>query len=173
MTQKNKEPHFFSPCDVARIADNCVKDTGAEPLEVLFCVAKKLGFSFIATYSGLDFEKLGTGVGVFSDVISTEFYDDRKLPGKKRVRNFKKMLSRIRGSIFRAVGWVAEMFGLETMVVAFLEVATGLDMMYESKVDVDIATEEDKKKRRICDCDKKGRSDDWKNQKRNPDGTFA
>ena len=39
---------FFSPCDVARIARNCVEDNSLRPEEVLACIAKGLGFTHVS-----------------------------------------------------------------------------------------------------------------------------
>lgn len=46
------KPRYFSPCDVARVAFNCVDDTGADRELVLACVAEKLGLDFVATKRG-------------------------------------------------------------------------------------------------------------------------
>jgi len=43
-----KNPRYFKPCDVARIAQNCVEDNNYPPELVLAYVAKYLGFSHIA-----------------------------------------------------------------------------------------------------------------------------
>lgn len=42
------KPRYFKTCDVARAGYNCYKDTGEEPNVIVKCVAKTLGFKFIA-----------------------------------------------------------------------------------------------------------------------------
>lgn len=42
------KPRYFKPCDVTRIAQNCVKDNKLPPQEVLACVALGLGFKYVA-----------------------------------------------------------------------------------------------------------------------------
>jgi hypothetical protein len=40
-----RSPRYFKACDVARIAENCVEDTGTPEYIVLACIAKRLGYS--------------------------------------------------------------------------------------------------------------------------------
>jgi len=44
-------PRYFTPCDVARIAQNCIDDSGGDvtPLILMAVVGKQLGFTHIAT----------------------------------------------------------------------------------------------------------------------------
>ena len=42
------QPRLFRPCDVARIARNCVEDNRLRPEEVLACVAKGMGFTHVS-----------------------------------------------------------------------------------------------------------------------------
>ena len=39
---------YFTECDVSRIAQNCVDDTGTTPEELLACIAKHFGFTHIS-----------------------------------------------------------------------------------------------------------------------------
>lgn len=42
---------YFKPCDVARIAENCMLDNaGLDPNVLLSCVAKRLGFTHIVLH---------------------------------------------------------------------------------------------------------------------------
>lgn len=39
-----RSPRYFKACDVARIAENCLEDTGTPEYIILACVAKRLGY---------------------------------------------------------------------------------------------------------------------------------
>ena len=76
---ENHRPRFFKPCDVARIARNCVSDNNLTEEEVLACVAKGLGFSHISlsrrapvVAAGVSLSKgqVRTGVNLIKSVLN-------------------------------------------------------------------------------------------------------
>lgn len=49
-----RSPRYFKACDVARIAQNCVEDTGTPEYVVMACVAKRLGYQRVWVEDMLD-----------------------------------------------------------------------------------------------------------------------
>ncbi len=169
---ENPKPHFFSPCDVARIAKNCVEDTEANEIDVIVCVAKQLGYNFIAVNVQEFVEDFAEQR--LQDVIdnfSPDYPDDAKV-GKIRISKIGKWFRGLARLNFRLIQIGLEFLGLEAAVKELFLYLWDIEVInIADRTRADEGKDDEEKE--ICDCRPKNKGNDWEKQKRNPDGTFA
>lgn len=178
---EDQEKNFFKPCDVARIAKNCVEDTDTTELELLSCVAKYLGINWLAVRfdvvsDALDVIDSFKGSETNQEYSITEFVDEKQY-GKLKIKKYGKLFRGIGGILGRVVaiaGQILGFFGFDLSGIGsvLLDVIADIEVVNINRISKDDKTK-DKEKKELCDCDPTGKGNGWENQERDEKGRFV
>ena len=138
-------PRFFSPCDVARIARNCVDDRNLRPEEVLACVAKGLGFTHVS---------LSNSQNVMESNVSI---------GKNQISLLKSGLNFILGVVKRRFPAIAK------TIAGLIELLDNLDRILDRILGPESEPVDDVIKPGTCNC-KQGEVEKWQQARSRRDG---
>lgn len=163
------EKKYFSTCDVARIAKNCVEDTDASEMDVLVCVAKQLGIHWIAV-SFNEVAESALDLASSTETADLSLVDDR-VKGKVTVRYVRGVATVLRRILAIITGYLLDWMGAWPLVGAIVNILFDVEFVNitaKSKKDKD----KDKEEKEICDCEPTGGDNRWYEQERDDKGRF-
>lgn len=173
--EKTEKVIHFTPCDVARVAVSCIKNSDAKEADVLYCIAKQFGMDYI----GWRFGQLESALdsNLFDEIASesdqsflNDFVDTNRTYKVARPKKWTRVLKPFVTVITMGVGLVLDAFKLWPLMQGIIEFLT--DVEFISVKSTSKHDEEQDEDKRVCDCEPTGRGNGWETQGRDELGRF-